>query len=220
MGIYVIQRSFRHENEMKIFTFCESLWSAFPHQLMLSNRLSMAELEFLDGSCYLIECPSHALRPVSFPDSISDVIGSTLRSSVSRYGQWLSFISWRFWFFSQAHSTHVKWLETLALFVCKVERAGNCLCLSVNSTTNIYRVPFDWLQPRLRPRLMRRSSRSWTLKRIKEKFSTGTSSARLKNANDVKTFHNTISAFVLRSELHSHGGAFGQRQTPKNNRRH
>lgn len=68
-------------------------------------------------------------------------------------------------FFSQAHLTHVKWLETLALFVCKVERAGNCLCLSVNSTTNIYRVPFDWLQPRLRPRLMRRSSRSWTLMR-------------------------------------------------------
>lgn len=169
MGIYVIQRRFRHENEMKIFTFCESWWCAFPHQLMFSNRLSMAELEFLDGSCYLIKCPSHALRPVSFLVSISDVIGSTLRSSVSRYGQWLSFISWRFWFFPQAHSTtHVKWLETLALFVCKVELAGNCLCLSVNSTTNIYRVPFDWLQPRwsrLRPRLMRRSSRSWTLMR-------------------------------------------------------
>lgn len=147
--------------------------------------------------------PSHSFRPSQDLNSLSDVIGSTLRW-VSQYGQrkWLKL------FFLQAHrsvDSARKALEKYSLLLLcgvdlKVERLKSCFCLSVNSIGKCDKFRYDWLKPRddvTRPtnskvKLIMNFEHEKRKKR--EIFNWN----QLRYANDVKTCHNTISAFVLR----------------------
>lgn len=111
-------------------------------------------------------------------------------------------------FFSQAHrsvDSARKALEKYSLLLLcgvdlKVERLKSCFCLSVNSIGKCDKFRYDWLKPRddvTRPtnskvKLIMNFEHENRKKR--EIFNWN----QLRYANDVKTCHNTISAFVLR----------------------